>query len=242
MLGKWIVALSSIALVCVLAACMPVAVDPDQLYQSSTYTKLNTGDFDGDLTIGTLKTHGDFGLGTFNALDGEMVMLDGVVYQVHDDGVPVVAKDGEQTPYAAVTYFGADQTIAISDTLDCTQLQTQIDSRLPTLDQPYAIKVSGEFVSIKLRAPHKQSRPYPALTDALKDQVVFESQNISGTIVGYRLPDYLQGVNTAGYHFHFISDDKQHGGHVLGCETAAVTVQVDETDHLSLDVTPYAEK
>src|SRR3954469_12330120 len=161
MFGKQFVVFSSIALLSILAACMPMAADPDQLYQTSTYTKLNAGAFDGNLTIGALKTHGDFGLGTFNALDGEMVMLDGVVYQVHDDGMPVVAKDDEKTPYAAVTYFGADQTISISDTLDCMQLQAQIDSRLPALDQPYAIKVNGEFAMLKLRAPHKQSQPYP---------------------------------------------------------------------------------
>src|SRR5690348_11131360 len=168
MFGRWLVVLSTIALVSALAACMPVA-DPDLLYQTSTYSKLSAGDFDGDLTIGALKTHGDFGLGTFNALDGEMVMLDGMVYQVRDDGVPVVAKDDEKTPYAAVTYFDADQTIPISGTADCTQLQAQIDSQLPTLDQPYAIKVSGEFSELKVRAPHTQSKPYPTLTDALKE-------------------------------------------------------------------------
>ena len=148
----------------------------DTLFQTSTLSKLSAGQFDGTLTIGELKQHGDFGLGTYNALDGEMVVLDGQVYQARDDGLATVADDATQTPFAAVTNFSPDLTVAISTTVDCPQLQTAIDNALPTLDAPYAIKISGEFSTLTVRSPHKSSPPYPTLTEALADQVLFESQ------------------------------------------------------------------
>jgi acetolactate decarboxylase len=199
---------------------------------------LSAGEFDGTLTIAELKNQGDFGLGTYNALDGEMVVLDGQVYQVRDDGIARLADDAAQTPFAAVTNFSTDLSVAISTTVDCPQLQAEIDSQLPTLDAPYAIKISGEFSALKVRAPHKASEPYPTLTEALADQVLFESQNVSGTMVGFRLPDYLTGANVAGYHFHFISDDKQAGGHVLECQADALTVEIDTIDDVYMQLPP----
>jgi acetolactate decarboxylase len=115
-------------------------------------------------------------------------------------------------------------------------LQAQIDSELSTLDMPYAVKVSGQFMALKVRAPHRQSVPYPTLADALVDQVLFESQNISGTMVGFRLPNYLANSNAAGYHFHFISDDEQHGGHVLECQGNALTVEIDTIAQIYIDL------
>lgn len=202
----------------------------DTLYQTSTLSALNAGDFDGTLTIGELKRHGDFGLGTFNTLDGEMVVLEGEVYQARADGTVTLASDDMLTPFAAVTFFETDQSFTLSDGGTCSELQAQIDSQLPTLDAPYAIKVSGEFATLEVRAPRQQREPYPTLADALVDQAVFASQQISGTLVGFRLPEYLADANAAGYHFHFLSADRLSGGHVLGCEAGEVTVEVDTID------------
>jgi neutral amino acid transport system substrate-binding protein len=244
MLGKRLIHLSKIVLIALVAACTPPPTassstpDQDLLYQTSTLSALSAGDFEGDLGMVGLRVYGDFGLGTFNALDGEMVMLDGVIYQIRDDGVATVASDSTQTPFAAVTFFSADKSIVVDEAGDCPQLQTQIDSQLPGLDKPYAVKVNGEFTSLKVRTPHKQSAPYPTLTDALADQAVFDSQKISGTMVGFRLPDYMANSNSAGYHFHFISGDKQHGGHVLACQAGRLMVQIDTIERIHIDLTP----
>lgn len=209
----------------------------DTLFQAETLSALNAGDFEGNLSVAELKRHGDFGLGTFNALDGEMVVLGGEVFQARDDGLATVAEDATLTPFAAVTYFEVDQTLEIEDAADCPALHTQIDNELATLDAPYAIRLSGEWNYLKVRAPHKQSAPYPTLTDALAEQAIFESQAIRGTLVGFRLPEYMAGANSAGYHFHFISEDTQHGGHVLECQPAAVSVEIDAIDRIYIDVT-----
>ncbi len=240
MFGRKLVVSTFWVLITLSTACMvPIqetGASQDTLFQTSTLSKLSAGDFDGNLTIGELKRHGNFGLGTYNALDGEMVILEGQVYQIREDGIANSAEDTMQTPFAAVTYFDADQTLTVSERVDCPKLQAQIDSELSTLDMPYAVKVSGQFMALKVRAPHKQSEPYPTLTDALVDQVLFESQNISGTMVGFRLPDYLANSNSAGYHFHFIAHDKQHGGHVLECEGNALTVEIDTIAQIYIDL------
>lgn len=231
-------------LVTLLAACIaplpPIETNPDTLFQTSTLSSLSAGNFDGEMTIAELQGHGDFGLGTYNALDGEMVVLDGEFYQVRDDGIARLVTGTVQSPFAAVTFFAADQTIEVQESFDCVELQAHLDSLLPTLDAPYAIKISGEFSFLQVRAPHKESPPYPTLTDALADQVLFESQNISGTLVGFRLPDYLAGANAAGYHLHFLSHDRQQGGHMLQCQASSVTVEIDAIDSVYIDLAPAA--
>ena len=84
------------------------AEQPDTLYQVSTLGALNTGVFEGSEDYATLRQHGDCGIGSFTGLDGEMVALDGVFYQVRTDGVPVQASDGQSAPFAMVTWFQAD--------------------------------------------------------------------------------------------------------------------------------------
>lgn len=248
MFGKKVISSLLLVLAILPAACiapMPGAAsmqeaNRDTLFQTSTLSALSAGNFDGTMTIAELKRHGDFGLGTYNGLDGEMVVLEGQVYQVRDDGVPRLADDLTQTPFAAVTFFAPDQTLEVNEAFDCPQLQAHLDSQLPTLNAPYALKVSGEFDYLKVRAPHKESQPYPILTDALADQAIFESQNISGSLVGFRLPDYLAGANSAGYHFHFISADHYAGGHVLECQAQALTVEIDTIDNVYMDLSPSA--
>lgn len=213
----------------------------DTLFQTSTLSALNLGVYDGDLTIGELKEHGDFGLGTFDALNGEMVVLDGQVYQVTADGQASVAGDEARTPFAAVTPFEADQTLTFDQELDCADFRSQLDEALGSLNEPYAIKVQGTFPYMKVRAPHEQSKPYPNLTDALADQVVFESQDASGTMVGFRLPDYLGGVNATGYHFHFLTEDLVAGGHVLDCRVGEVQVGIDLISEVLVDIPQTAE-
>src|ERR1700722_19599243 len=71
-----------------------------EVYQTSTMGALLDGVYDGDVTIRELLQHGDFGLGTFNGLDGEMLVLDGVCYQLRGDGSAQVADADQRTPFA----------------------------------------------------------------------------------------------------------------------------------------------
>jgi acetolactate decarboxylase len=206
----------------------------DILFQYSTLSTLTAGVYDGDITFGELKQHGDFGLGTFNTLDGEMVEVDHQVYQVKSDGVAYPVADSTKAPFAEVTFFGADQTIEVTDPLDCPHLQSYLDSRLPSLNVPYAIKISGVFAQLQTRSVPKQTKPYPPLAEVVKKQSTFEFSDVSGVMVGWRLPTYMSGVGAAGYHLHFLTDDRKAGGHVLGCQVKRVTAEIDTTGELNM--------
>ncbi|NQT74607.1 MAG: acetolactate decarboxylase [Chloroflexi bacterium] len=202
----------------------------DVLYQYSTLGSLLAGVYDGDITYDEIRQHGDFGLGTFNALDGEMIEIDHQVYQIKADGIAYQVDDEMKAPFAVVTYFEPDQTVLLDETKDYDQLKEYLDSLLPTENIPYAIMLDGTFSYIKTRSVPRQQRPYPRLLDVLEGQPIFEFNQIAGVIVGFRLPDYMDGANAAGYHFHFITDDRNAGGHVLECQTQDVRIEIDYTD------------
>lgn len=202
----------------------------DVLFQYSTLGSLLEGVYDGEMTYAEIRQHGDFGLGTFNALDGEMIEIDHQVYQIKADGVVYKAGDDMKTPFAVVTYFEADQTVNLAESMDCGQLKEYIDNLLPTENIPYAVKVDGTFSYLKTRSVPRQIKPYPPLLDVLEGQPVFEFQEIEGVMVGFRLPSYMDGANAPGYHFHFINEERDSGGHVLECQPNNVEIEIDYTD------------
>ncbi|MDY6913464.1 MAG: acetolactate decarboxylase [Planctomycetota bacterium] len=207
--------------------CARRSDDHDVLFQTSTIFALMEGAYDGEMTIGELKRRGDTGLGTFNALNGEMVVMDGVVYRVAADGKVAVVGDSARTPFAAVTFFEADRTARPKGPTDFRKLTEAIDAILPTKNIPYAVRIAGEFSYVRTRSVPAQRRPYPRLVEVVKNQPTFEFRNVRGDIVGFRLPGYVKGVNVPGYHLHFLTDDKTAGGHVLDLVAEEVKIEID---------------
>ncbi len=201
----------------------------DVLYQTSTINALLQRVFDGNLTFGELKKHGNFGLGTFNGLNGEMIALDNVFYQIKEDGKVYPVNDATKTPFAVVTFFEADKTFELKNPMPLNELQKHIDNLLPTKNIFHAIKIQGSFKYLKARSVPKQQKPYPAITEIIKTQPIFEFNNAKGTMVGFRTPEYANGINVPGYHFHFLTDDKKAGGHVLECHITNGHVEIDYT-------------
>lgn len=207
----------------------------DTLFQTSTISALMDGVYDGTMTFKDLRTHGDFGLGTFAALDGEMVELDGQFYQVKSDGVAYRVNDSMTTPFAAVTFFEPDETMALNGTSNLTELVSSLDGRLATKNIFYAIRIDGTFDYVKTRSVPVQSKPYPPLLEAVsKGQKIFEFHNISGTIVGFRCPDFVNGVNVPGYHMHFITANKSAGGHILDFKLGNASIKIDELSEFEM--------
>jgi len=205
--------------------------DRETLYQVSTIDALMQGAFDGTETIRDLRTHGDFGIGTFNGLDGEMTVLDGVVYQAKADGKIYRVADNITTPFATVTYFDRDLAVKTDQSMNLTTFTTVMAGKLPSRNIEYAVRIHGTFPSMQVRAVPVQHPPYPTLTEAIKKQAVFTYTNTTGTIVGFYTPDLFRGLNVAGFHLHFISDDRQEGGHILDCI-------IPENTTVEYDITP----
>lgn len=204
------------------------------LFQYSTIDALLAGVYDGQLTNGELKKQGNLGLGTFNALDGEMVVLDGKVYQVKVDGKVSQAPDTGKTPFAAVTSFTPQKSIPLKKAANLTELTKIIDQGLPTKNIFYALKIEGRFPKVVARSVPRQTRPYPPLAKAVEKQGVFTFKDVEGTMLGFRCPDFVKGVNVPGYHLHFLTKDRNAGGHVLDCAVENLSVQVDPIHKFSL--------
>ena len=203
----------------VLPAYSQQVLQPDSGFQVSTLGALNVGVYEGAATLAELKQHGNFGLGTFEGLDGEMVGLDGKFYQVKTDGVAYPVTSEVKTPFSTVTFFRRERSLRLNGQMNYQELQQQLDARLPTQNLPYAIRIQGIFPYLKVRSVPKQSLPYPPLSNVVsQQQSVFELRNVQGTLVGFRLPQYLKSVNVAGYHFHLITSDRASGGHLLDGE------------------------
>lgn len=220
-----------IALMGLIAAggCAP----PGVVYQYSTVNALLEGVYDGEMTCRQLLQHGNFGLGTFNALDGEMVVIDGAVYKIRSDGKAYRAGGGEMTPFAVVTAFEPNMIFTIEHDGEPT-LEQLLEFKVPDSNLIQAIRIDGEFKYVKVRSVPKQKRPYPRLAKIAENQPVFELKNVRGTLVGFLIPPYMAGLNVPGYHFHFITEDRSRGGHVLKCRTGHVQMQIDEIPQLHL--------
>lgn len=189
--------------------------DLETLYQVSTIDALMQGVFDGVQPVSELKKHGDFGIGTFHALDGEMIVLDGKVYQVKADGKVYAVLNNATTPLATVTHFNSDFSEITSRPMNFSEFSTIMSGRLPSQNMIYAVRMHGTFPKMKVRAIPAQQKPYPTLTDAAKNQSVYMYTDTTGTVVGFYTPVFFKGLNVAGYHLHFLSDDRLTGGHIL---------------------------
>ena len=147
-------------------------------------------------------------------------------YQIRTDGVATPVADDRKTPFAMVTAFAPQKTIILDQPLDFRQLQAHLDGVLSDPNQIYALKLTGRFRWLKARSVPRQAPPYPPLALAAGRQVIFEFTDLEGTIVGFRLPTYLQGVNLPGYHCHVLTADRRRGGHLLDCRVEQARVEI----------------
>lgn len=213
----------------------------DEMFQYSVITALQGGFYDGDITIGELKERGDFGIGTFNALDGEMAAINGQFFQILSDGSVRISNDSLKSPFAAVLFFKADTSFKNLTAFDFGALSSTLDSLLVENNRIYAFKVSGTFSKIKVRSVPRQSKPYPPLVEVTANQPVFNYENEKGTLVGFRLPEYLGGINVTGYHLHFIAENRKTGGHLLSFENFKGVAEVASVENFNLSIPPKNE-
>lgn len=200
----------------------------NEITQVSTWNSFYNGSFEGKYPIGRLKTHGDTGIGSIIGVDGEMIVLNGIAYQAKPDGHIYIVKNSAKTPFAMVTFFKTDKILVINKEMNSTEFEKYISSRLPSKNMFYSFKVIGTYDEVTARSVEKQIKPYTTLAEVYKNhQTVFNFTDIDGTMVGFWCPAYASGVNNNEYHFHFLSDDKQDGGHVLDYKVKKVIVKID---------------
>ena len=194
-----------------------------RMYQISTSTALVDGLSQGAVSAQILLEHGDFGLGTFENLDGEMVILDGAIYQVKGDGSVKRRDDDFTIPFAVVTRFQEEESFQANGINSLKELELACDSHRESNNLFYAFKVEGVFEAVHARAVSALA-PGTRLLDAAKEQKEFYFSNVEGALIGMWSPAYSSAFNVPGYHFHFLSKDRTKGGHVLQCRARALRV------------------
>ena len=218
-------------------AAPALPAERETVNQVALLQSLTLGHFDGSITVEELKKLGDIGIGTFEGLDGELIMLDGVVYRANQDLEINVVEDKVTIPFANVTFFEKDFSVKISDIKDKNLLEKVLGAYAVKngVNNFYMVRLSADFNSITVRSEEGQKKPYPTLVQALEatqQEKTFE--NVKGTIVGLYCPSYMSGLNTAGWHFHFISDDKTFGGHVLDVDIKNGNAEFDKTANFNM--------
>jgi len=219
-----------------LCTTMNAAAQPERetVTQVSTIDALLNGVYDGAVSLREVTQYGDFGIGTFHALDGEMLMVDGEIYQIASDGVARVPDLNVTTPFAAVTFFEVDQSHILPSGMTFDVFEHEVDRLLPTPNIFYALRIEGVFKTMKTRSVPEQTHPYPPLTEIAKTQPVFEFENIEGVLIGFRCPPYVTGINVPGYHLHFLTKDRKAGGHVLAFTVDDAVLTMDYTSNFSM--------
>ena len=205
------------------------------LFQVSTSGALVQGIYQRAVSSRFLLNYGDFGLGTFENLDGEMVVLDGAIYQIRSDGKVSSINDDVGTPFAVVTRFTADQDQTIESASSFAEITKICDQYRDSENLFYAFRIDGHFAHIHTRAMKATLDGLP-LAKAAAIQPEFEFVDVEGTLVGIWAPQLASALNIAGYHFHFLSEDRTKGGHLLECSGKNLRVRVDRLNdfHLSL--------
>lgn len=206
--------------------------DRETLYQTALLQSLMLGDYYGSVSVGDLKKYGDTGIGTFDKLNGELIMLDGKVYSGLSDGTLKEMDDSLTVPFSDVTFFDEDIVININSVTSMDDLKAKMDEAIKDSGNNYfyMIRIDGNFKFVEYRSELPQQEPYKPLADVMMtDQVLFSSNNTNGTIIGLYCPAYMNGLNTAGWHFHYASGDLTTGGHLLNIEFDTAVAKLDKT-------------
>ena len=208
------------------------------LFQVSTLKALMLGQYDGVIPADEFLAHGDTGLGTVDKLDGEMITLDGVMYQIKGDGTVAEVDATGSIPFGVVTNFEARSEVSIAAPVNgMTNLTAYLDAQTGVEENPnsiYVVRIDGGFAQVKTRSVPAQQQPYPPLAEVTAQQNEFEFKKLDGTIVGVYFPDFFADFNMHGWHLHFLSADRQKGGHLLDATVESGTLAIAPVSNFNL--------
>jgi alpha-acetolactate decarboxylase len=210
-------------------------------FQAGTLNALMDGHFEGDATIAEVLDHGDLGIGTVDGLAGELVIIDGDPYLIDGDGVVSKVPPATRTPFAVVCRFSPRASIDVSGPLALHEMHDLVCNLSADPMSVLALRVDGTFNGLRLRSVRAQKPPYPSLTEVAEHQTEWNIASSTGTVVGFRFPDYAAGLDVPGFHLHFISDNRAVGGHVLDLTVSKATASIDGGDELHVELPDHVQ-
>ena len=214
-------ALATAVVVGLLALLAPAAAasadDAAQARQVGTYAYLVTPDYDGLLPARAVGRGLTLGLGTFDRLDGELVLVGGRLYRVGTDGRPVEVTDDRLTPFFTGVRFRPTTSVPVPPGTTCADLGRLVTLAAGTEGGMVAVRVRGTFTDLVARSVPAQAEPYPPLATVVAGQTTFPIPDARAVLVGFWTGPDLAGVGAPGLHLHGVTADRSAGGHVLSC-------------------------
>jgi acetolactate decarboxylase len=209
--------------------------------QAGTLEALMAGGYDGDTSLAEILRLGTLGIGTVQALNGELIVIDGHAYSAHADGTVHPLAPTVMTPFAVVTPFAPTATATVDTPLDFDALHDALDAMAPADAPVIAVRVDGVFTDLVLRSVERQTKPYKPLREVVAHQSEWRVERATGTVVGFRFPDATAGVEVPGHHLHFLSDDRKLGGHIISIALEQGSLAVDPCHDLHVELPPGME-
>ena len=203
------------------------------IYLCAPVNALVEGIYEEKIPFATVRQHGDFGLGTFDHLDGEMIMLDGRIYHIAGNGRIDEVVEPATTPFACVSFYSPDSHHDLVEELTYTAFEDWILGLLPSPNIIYALRIEGCFAGVRVRSVSRQEH-YRPLVEVANEEQVFTYAEAQGTLAGFYTPAFLGSLSVPGLHLHFLSDDRTEGGHLLECRPRGVHAGVQLISSLEL--------
>jgi acetolactate decarboxylase len=213
----------------------------NRLWQIMPSMAFKLGLYQGAITIGKAREHGNFGVGQFAALDGELTVLDGEFFHALADGSVHLAGDEEELCFAQLCHFAPQDKWKIPGPQNQDAFATFLHSKLPFPNEFWAFRLSGYFASIVASAPPAMELPYPPFSEAIKFRKYFAAAAVEATVVGYYSPAFTSDIGVPGFHFHAITADRKLSGHVMSFEITSGTVQVERLREIVLQLPSTTE-
>lgn len=212
----------------------------NKIYQVSTLQALALGYTRPVVTVEELLENGDTGLGTFENVDGEMILLDGICYQAKQDGSIVRSKDSTGVPFAVAGSLKDGKKVKMGEKKDIEAIKTALTIMIDeefALNSIHIARIDGFFDIIRARAGAPYRSQHVSLKDILsKTQKDFSFEKLYGTLVCVYYPDYMDGINASGWHLHFISKDKKYGGHVFEVSMSSGECLLQKMDRIDIQL------
>ena len=209
-----------------------------KMYQVSTLQALMLGYSRPVITVSELLKHGDTGLGTFEDVDGEMIVLNGVCYRAMENGGVVEAVPDKGVPFSTVCHMNCARGFELGEVKGIDELKRLLNNLIEEdfgLNSMHMARIDGEFELVDARSESGYKSMHGSLKNVLsKTQKAFCFENVKGSLVCVYFPDYMDGINAAGWHLHFVSDDRKMGGHVFEVSLKHGSGSLDKINSIEL--------
>lgn len=206
----------------------------NQIWQNMLSKAYAQGRFEGVVTIRELREHGRFGLGQYEALDGEVIVWDGQFYRATGNGRVRFADDSDRLCFAQVSDFNPQRRLDAPPRITFDTIKPFLEAVQGTRNTFFALTIEGFFESVTATAYHPQTEPYPPPANISPQ--VFEFSQVEGRLIVFYSPPYMRDVGIPGYHFHFLSQDRAGGGHVTAFTLSQGTIALEEINRFLLDI------